>query len=196
MFSIRHPLAPLIAAVLLLFIAFLFCLNTQPLIDAHPEWQSVWNPLHIQAAAARWTAWFINTAIALSVLSWVWVIRMCFKKNNSISILWALFLGNLVFHLGCMWIPYAGNGLFHAHHAIGSGFYDPKTLPPSLDLLRNIWLLLLTAHFFASIGCLLYIGYLAFRRQFSLRFLFFCQLFVSDFILSTLIPDFWVWFMD
>ena len=196
MFSLRHPLAPLFAAVLLLFIAFLFCLNTQPLIDAHPEWQSVWNPLHIQAAADQWKAWLISTAVIICVLAWVWVIYLFFKTKDSISTMWALLLGNLIFHLGCMWIPYAGNGLFHAQHGVCGGFYDPKALPPSTELIRNIWLLLLMAHFFASIACLLYIGYLAFLRQFSLRFLFFCQLFVSDFILSTLIPDFWVWFMD
>ena len=191
----KNPTIPLVAASLLLFIFLLCSLTASPLIDNHPEWQSVWNPKHIEFAAAQWQAFFINSGIVITLLVWGWIIHLYVKKTDAVSLATALFLGVIVFHLGCKWLPFAANGLFNAKYQIFSGFYDPKALPP-YHIFKFIWTLLLIVHFFAMLACLIYFIYLAICRQFNYKFLFICHLLITDSLLGLPLPDFWVWFMD
>lgn len=60
---------PLFVVLCLLLVGFLLFLPQAPPIDAHPEWQGVWNKAHLAISRSTPRAYWINLALVL-VVSW------------------------------------------------------------------------------------------------------------------------------
>lgn len=185
--------------VILLFLVLILtaCLPLSPIIDSHPEWQSVWDNEHLVMSQSSPRAYWIDLALLLVFPALAFLIRLCMRKTDSETLIMSLFACLLIYHLGWKLIPYYGNGLHKAAMPIGSGFYDPKALPPMNGILGYIWGLGL---FYAEILMMLLLPillvYRLIKKSPGIFVLAALQLCTAHALLQTLTPDFWAWFMD
>jgi hypothetical protein len=188
---------PLLVIVCLLLAGVLLCLPQAPLMDNHPEWQSVWDKTHLANSRNSPWAYLIDLAMVLTVPAFAFMVRLCMRKTDAETLIMGLFACLLIYHLGWKVIPYYGNGLHNAAMPIDSGFYDPKALPPMNGILGYIWGLGL---FFTEIMMLLLLPILLIyklnKKSPGIFVLATLQLCTAHALLQTLTPDFWLWFMD
>jgi len=185
--------------VILLFLVLILtaCLPLSPIIDSHPEWQSVWDKTHLANSLNSPWAYWIDLAMVLTVPAFAFMVRLFMRKTDAETLIMGLFACLLIYHLGWKLIPYYGNGLHNAAMPISSGFYDPKALPPMNGILGYIWGLgLFCAEIVMMLLLPILLAYRLLKKSAGIFVLAALQLCTAHALLQTLTPDFWAWFMD
>ncbi len=63
----------------------------KPLMDTHPEWQSVWDITHLANSRNSPWAYLIDLAMVLTVPAFAFMVRLCMRKTDSETLIMGLF---------------------------------------------------------------------------------------------------------